>query len=269
MLPMVLSDKDTSFDGGGKHCETRQVLPQYYPPNDITQFEYSSCGQCCCDELSGRLDCQFSTDLRHLNHWPGNTKPSHLYLNHNNLQDIPFHLFNNNSEFREVWFVDNKIESLNLDRLETLAKSVKLLSFAYNALHEIVIPGTAFEELEILDLPGNDIRTLEPMFFNNVRKLRNLTISDNKLMRLKDFGFSSLEYLEELKLDRNILTDISDKTFAGLNRLKHLDLSNNRLIQLKANQFQFTGGQLQELLLGNNRIKVIDDDAFKGLLSRT
>ena len=98
--------------------------------------------------------------------------------------------------------------------------------------------------LELLDLSGNSIRTLDRGAFDGLRSLRRLRLDDNRLTGagLPDYAFRGLS-LSELRLDSNRLDRLSGSVFVD-SAIASLTLDDNELVSVDAATF----GPLQETL---------------------
>lgn len=106
--------------------------------------------------------------------------------------------------------------------------------------------------VETLDLANNDIQTVEKSTWNNLTKLKQLILKDNKISHLEtlpnvtyvDLSLNKIEALDKsvfetagrlvyLNLSGNSLTEVQNDTFHTLQRLETLDLSQNTDLSFK------------------------------------
>ena len=129
------------------------------------------------------------------------------------------------------------------------------------------------------------------------RDTRIITLSRNRITRIRSHAFLHMNDLKELYLDSNDISTIESRAFYGLSKLSVLSLSKNQIASLEADMFmglakdentgygkfiidlsdnQITGLQkgvfsnlkssfLYKLFLGNNTITEVTDYAFSGL----
>ena len=94
--------------------------------------------------------------------------------------------------------------------------------------------------------------------------LRELWVSNNRLMELRVSTFSGLENLQVLKLWGHKIAAIETSAFGSLDNLKELWLSENLLREMKTETFSGLE-RLEELHLGWNQLVVIETIAFASL----
>ena len=137
------------------------------------------------------------------------------------------------------------------------------------------------EQLETLDISGNNMWSLQPGLLRNLTLLKVLNVSGNHLQQLSvllETGVgSSLQVLDvsdngltevgaadlrefyklrELSLRSNSLSVIHDGWLSGLSRLERLDISQNRLTALPALMLNETKS-LKEFMMHGNNITVL------------
>ncbi|KAH3015550.1 hypothetical protein KXW60_007797 [Aspergillus fumigatus] len=91
--------------------------------------------------------------------------------------------------------------------------------------------GNQFAGLEIMDLHGNQLRTL-PMGFRRLQRLHTLNLSNNKLDAESIQIVMQMEALKDLKLANNLLEGSFSSDVKNLTRLEVLDLRGNSLTEL-------------------------------------
>ncbi|XP_041103870.1 leucine-rich repeat-containing protein 19-like [Polyodon spathula] len=106
------------------------------------------------------------------------TNLSELYLNHNNISDLPGHMFHNLSKLKVLDIANNIISRIEPKAFKGLGS------------------------LQDLYLCHNQINTLHPEVFANLSSLKNLTLCGNKLRTLKE-GTLNLFRLKSINLQDN------------------------------------------------------------------
>ncbi|XP_033608672.1 leucine-rich repeat-containing protein 24-like [Cryptotermes secundus] len=89
-------------------------------------------------------------------------------------------------------------------------------------------------------------------------KVQRLHLKNAGLTLLEADVFNSLPKLWYLDISYNILENLDYRLFSKLTRLLHLDLTNNRLTSLHDERLFKAQGRLSSLLLGNNKLQVLD-----------
>lgn len=119
---------------------------------------------------------------------------------------------------------------------------------------------TIFPNLSALEIQSN-IQELTSEDFINVKRLRILDLTHNKLKRLTAGTFRSVE-LFALNVGFNEIGTIDDFTFENQSTLFGMDLQYNKLSIIK--RHTFTGlSDINTLHLNDNEIETIEDDAFQ------
>ncbi|MBN3281908.1 LRC19 protein, partial [Polyodon spathula] len=106
------------------------------------------------------------------------TNLSELYLNHNNISDLPGHMFHNLSKLKVLDIANNIISRIEPKAFKGLGS------------------------LQDLYLCHNQIKSLHPEVFANLSSLKNLTLCGNKLQTLKE-GTLNLFRLKSINLQDN------------------------------------------------------------------
>ncbi|KAF4217092.1 hypothetical protein CNMCM6805_006432 [Aspergillus fumigatiaffinis] len=91
--------------------------------------------------------------------------------------------------------------------------------------------GNQFAGLEIMDLHGNQLRTL-PMGFGRLQRIHTLNLSNNKLDAKSIQIVMQMEALKDLKLANNLLEGSFSSDVKNLTSLEILDLRGNSLTEL-------------------------------------
>ncbi len=188
--------------------------------------------------------------------------------------------------------------SANQDEEELLDVSPQLLLGSSSSSPSLTVEEGAFSglpSLRVLQLSGNGLRSLPPSELCQLPLLSQLDVSGNRLASLRDVAdpesadsdclgalrlldasdneISTLESsdlpsaaargLEELRLASNFVGFVSSLP-AGAS-LRSVDLSGNRVASLPADIFANASRSLKDLLLANNSISELEEDALRGL----
>ena len=164
---------------------------------------------------------------------------------------------------------------------------IKLLKIEYGSVG--AFPKGFFDplsdsSLSVLEFNGNELKSLHPLIFSNLTKVRNFRFSDNKLPIDEvqpDFfdGMNALKVLaindnkvrqinphnqiwtvdlSEFDLSGNLFTEISASVFRGLGSLTFLDMSRNELLSV----FELTAfsglDNIQSINLTGSRLTVLE-----------
>lgn len=111
---------------------------------------------------------------------------------------------------------------------------------------------------EVVILKNCKITCIRMYAFENMRRMVEVNLSDNKISKLVQHTFSGASTLAKIMLYRNRIETIEPGTF-DLPRLTYLDLSYNALTTIPVKLFHFAA-KLVVLLMGYNRLRM--DNAF-------
>ena len=129
---------------------------------------------------------------------------------------------------------------------------VIILGLSYNQLK--TLPDTIFnglKNLQILSIDNNQLQTLPDTIFNGLQNLQKLLLYGNQLQTLPANIFNGLKNLQILSISNNQLQTLPDGIFNGLNNLKYLGLSYNQLQSLPVTIFNGLNS-LKDLHLARN-----------------
>lgn len=185
---------------------------------------------------------------------------------HNNISEIPAHLFLNARNLKEVDFSYNKIKQLDPFSLSGVVQLNKL-NLSYNMFERI--SGYYFDNvltLTHLAISNNRISDVAPNTFAVLEKLNTLDMSSNNIKRLYNGMFDGLVMLQHLYLtaitDQTI--EIKPSAFRGLKSLIDLNLSHNHLTSIKMGTFMDMLN-LKLFYLKESKIDEIEEFGFLGL----
>lgn len=104
---------------------------------------------------------------------------------------------------------------------------LKEMNLSGNKLRDVLSKFMFPESLEVLNLIGNEIKTLYRYDFSEMRYLKVLFLDDNLITDLKWDTFDDLKNVENLSLGNNLIKVVTQRHFRSMSRLKALDLSFN------------------------------------------
>lgn len=154
-------------------------------------------------------------------------------------------------------------DSLQFDGIVDRQNEIREFNITYDANIPLIPRGIFETFLNLEDLRMST--SLKDIFHNDfeyAHSLYNLSLSDNKIEKIRNSVFSSAKNLNELHLDGNEILILEDYAFNGLDKLYYLTLNKNRIITLKALTFH-GAPHLTDLRLENNEIETIEDGAFE------
>lgn len=117
--------------------------------------------------------------------------------------------------------------------------------------------------LEGLFLFQNRLGTVSASMFKNMRKLRTLYLSNNRIETINfTMGAENfLAHLQILILSHNNITILPDNVFSMLTSLEHLELDDNQIQRLSSTSIRPIT-QMRTLSVARNRIERIDRGLF-------
>jgi hypothetical protein len=173
-------------------------------------------------------------------------------------------------------------EARTVSPLRTLDVSYNSLSYLYNRTFEALnvrklvnlslaknviwcVGQEAFkglEELERLDLSGNNLTFIHPDTFNYSQKLHWLSLADNRLFTLPSQNvFIHVPSLTFLDLSYCSVADISERIFKYINKVKYLNVSHNSVRNIQKGSFRLLK-QLRCLDISFNNLSSLRVDVF-------
>lgn len=190
-----------------------------------------------------------------------------LYLNGNQIKELPKGVFDNLTNLKVLYLNGNKINKLPKGIFDKL-KNLNTLGLSTNLISEL--PEGIFDNLgnltEELSIGNNKITELPEHIFDNLSKLKSLGLSKNNLRRLPDNIFNKLSSLNGLYIYENQIENIP----AGIHNLKNLSrlsINENKIESIPKEVAELR--MLSDLDLSNNYIKEIHPSIFKNLQNLT
>lgn len=141
-------------------------------------------------------------------------------------------------------------------------QTINMSSNSLRAIPQTLFPGYDRVHLLELDFSKNEIATIHPNTFSDLRFLQSLDLSRNSLQDLNEQMMAGMRSLRKLYLQHNDLLNIQPRTFKDLINLDVLDLSDNNLQTFSNDIFGGTLPKLRKLFLKSNSITVLQPRSF-------
>lgn len=135
------------------------------------------------------------------------------------------------------------------------------LDLSRNKIVHIHFSFPFYEELIVLNLSHNKIKTLGNSNFLSQKNLTHLDLQYNQIENLTKESFKGLKALSHLDVSNNSLEVIQETTFRDLHSLVVLRLAGNKLVHLEAGLFR-SGKNLKEIYLNDNQFLEIPTEAL-------
>ncbi|KPM09626.1 Toll/interleukin-1 receptor-like protein [Sarcoptes scabiei] len=202
-------------------------------------------------------------------HWIGPTTFSDmsrllsLDLSYNKLSRIDANAFRALFTLQSLSLKYNEIESLAENAFST-NRNLHTLSLSGNRL--MTLNAATFTGLEVLNalfLDSNRFQNIHPAAFSNVSGLMELNISNNRLDQVPQ-AIQNLRSLRSLDLSYNKIQDISNASYRGLEQLYGLNLEANIIGNLSRGDF-LDLPSLRVLNLAANRIGSVEQGTFDNI----
>jgi protein toll len=148
--------------------------------------------------------------------------------------------------------MENEIKDLPADLFSDMTK----ITWVRIRVANIQLPRDLFAplvNLEFLELGHNKLKSLEPGFLRNQRKLKQLNLWGNSLRNLNKASFEGLDMVGELDLSGNGLESLESDVFFHLTNLTEINLSANNFASLPDGLFM-NNRKLSNFKLLENRI---------------
>lgn len=146
---------------------------------------------------------------------------------------------------------------------------VNLKSFFFNFGAFKELPSYALSNhtyLRQITLNNNKIVKLMPFSISNHPQLQSIDLSYNEINSFDRNTFSKLESLMHLNFAHNYLKQLNDSCFEGLESLEYLDFENNHLESIELDAFKRLG-KLNTLVFTSNKFAVLGPSIFSPLWS--
>ena len=185
-----------------------------------------------------------------------------LVLTYNRIKRLPAKGFGD-TKLKRLDLRNNEILLLSPDNFVDLNQLVEL-HLSHNHLTELV-SGVFFHMTGLLhlDLSFNRVRHLHSSTFLNLKRLAFLNLNGNPLASINASTFKTLSNLKHLSLADCGIKQLHSLSLDGLHQLRTLDLQSNVYDRIRTNEFKSIPS-LETLLLGRNRIRTVEMNAFAG-----
>lgn len=192
---------------------------------------------------------------------------SKLQLGGNNLTSVHSSLFQLCSNVTEVDLLRNRIYSVDEAAFSSMTR-LTVLSLSDNKLHSVPAALRNLRTLKQLDLSKNKIWALTCEDFANLTRLQCLSLHANSISALPYCVFKDLTQLKVLRLQNNSISKLSGLFHLSFAKLSELYLNSNKLVSI--NRGDFSGlWALQMLSLHSNQMKNLASGSFSGLTNLT
>ncbi|KAG0014540.1 cysteinyl-tRNA synthetase, partial [Entomortierella chlamydospora] len=165
------------------------------------------------------------------------------------LPTIPIFLYSRARDIVQLNISHNQRMDLPLDFIQN-CNFLRELFMAFNDLDRVPSNIRSIAHLQVLDLRGNRIKTLEKSGLEETRELSILYLQSNRLDSIPD-SFQSFEYLRVLSLSSNNFSKVPMVLFQILT-LEELDISFNEISEIPEEIGSLK--RLKKLLLFGNKI---------------
>uniref|UniRef100_A0A673IIM0 Osteomodulin n=1 Tax=Sinocyclocheilus rhinocerous TaxID=307959 RepID=A0A673IIM0_9TELE len=198
----------------------------------------------------------------------------HLYIQHNDIEDITSKPFINATSLREINLSYNKLQSSKVDKdvfsilkeliqlhlehnnLEDipspLPKTLKRLHLGFNKISKIPADATRkLTKLTVLDLCSNRLTDagIKGKILSDMKSLMQINMCNNKL---KSMPADLPESIQQISLENNSIASIPAGYFKKTPNLLSLRMPHNKLKSVAYNAFNLS--KLMELHLGHNQL---------------
>ncbi|CAF1513361.1 unnamed protein product, partial [Didymodactylos carnosus] len=197
---------------------------------------------------------------------------SSLYLDHNNLTEIPVYSLENATRIQELYLSYNSIEEIpsyafgfshRLTRVDLSHNLISNISLEAFQRHPNAFGGPFL--IDYLDLSYNNLTVLDEPLFSYLVNLRIFKLQYNNIIIITPEAWTGLYRLKYLDLSHNQLTNLTTIFYSSyLNELRQLKLASNNITQLVGCEF-LTLKALTKLNLNGNNLSNIDLCTFYGL----
>lgn len=187
----------------------------------------------------------------------------YLSLSENVVEYIARRAFHDLPKLEVLDLHQNKLVEFSTEHFENVSNDETNFSVnvSYNKISALNGGRKAF--ISVLDLSNNMLESLSKDFFDSLgSNIRQLIISNNKLIHIDNFSFGSMPTLDILSLHNNKLSALKKRAFADMPWLQMIDLSRNEVSQLSSEPFQ-NMARLRHLRLAANELRSLPRDSFK------
>lgn len=203
-----------------------------------------------------------------------NFELSNLYLNNNNITTLSFTAFMHLGKLINFDLHNNPIRGsghIHVNAVHTnlrntsvqgiyIGVNTKKLLASNNRISYAVVENNTKNVFE-LNLADNHLTSFEN--FTKLNRLKELDLSNNKIMDFQIYSFANMTDIEILKLRSSGLKNVTFGLFSHLSKLTILDVSFNQLGDIHLNKFTALKNLKYLYLEGNNITKIDMTDVRK------
>lgn len=188
---------------------------------------------------------------------------SFLNLNYNMIKILGQAAFSGLRALERLSLYDNRMQHIEENAFSGTGYKLDRLNLGKNHLEDV--PNLqSLSKLQVLTLSENRISRIRPGSFKGLRILDMLLLENNRITSLEANVFSELPILNSLNVKHNEISNISERAFAGIeSNLEWLELGHNRLDHIPSHAL-LPLHNLRQLDLDSNRIVDVPEDAFEG-----
>lgn len=183
-----------------------------------------------------------------------------LDLSMNLIEDLPILLFNGSVRVKAINLEKNYISRIPANAFRDMGIVHIVLAFNFIAEIDDNAFNTLEKSIEYLDLERNQLAFIPPAI-NRLSKLKYLYLTSNEISHIDYLPFG----LRVLSLSGNNFTHIPGDGLSNCTELSYLNMGYNKVADIPEDLFLGWGGQLQTLLLRNNKITHLGFNSFNGL----
>ncbi|XP_018322078.1 chaoptin-like [Agrilus planipennis] len=153
--------------------------------------------------------------------FPGTPKLKQLHLKSNKLTILPDNVFTNLNVLQHLDISNNNLRT-NFKELFHFAQNLKDLVLSGNNIRDV--PHLPLPNLSKLDLSNNLIGNVDGSALQDLKQLRHLCLSHNRLTYIPSSLGTRLPRLKTLDLSYNPIKEIDSSSFIGLKNLQELNI---------------------------------------------
>lgn len=200
-----------------------------------------------------------------------------LDLGGNNIRRLSSGSFEGLSNLSNLYLDGNRIEHISSNDFTHVQNTLKVLDLKSNKITYISTkqlnnpPFSFLSKVYDLKLQAQQpygLKIIPPKFFQGLKSLRDLFLSENKILSIAPDAFDDLSQLKYLTLadSSNGMGNLPPGIFKNLRRLTRLDLENAGIRTLTLEVFGNLS-QLHFLQLGKNELQTINSSVLENLTS--
>ncbi|XP_030028439.2 protein artichoke [Manduca sexta] len=185
-----------------------------------------------------------------------------IFLNHNNILDVPMDSFLNSNKIKLIHLDKNCISYIHGESFSHLENLVKI-HLEFNYLHQV--PHNIFinnRNIIKIRLDNNMFSEINNHTLGSLINVNEIRFNNNKLKFISKYSFANSAKVEEIHLDHNEITFIESGAFTEMRDLKYLSLHNNYLINLN-DVLPKSSSNLLTLHLEFNSLSLISNFMFQ------